>query len=65
MNKYRGYLITPAKTSPNLYYIATEGKGGKIPNCLSGLFTRPFAAREIDKYLDSKDKQDAKESSQG
>ena len=64
MIKHRGYYITPAKQSPNLYYIATEGKGGKIPNCLTGLYTKTMAIREIDKYVEVKEKGDAKNTDQ-
>lgn len=64
MIKHKGYLITHSKQSPNLYYIATEGKGGKIPNCLTGLYTKTVAIREIDKYVEVKDERDAKNSDQ-
>ena len=52
---YKGYLINPDKSNPKLYSIATEGRGGKIPNCLGGLFTtRTVAFKEIDRYLGEK-----------
>lgn len=60
--KYKGYLINPSKTGPSLYSVAVEGKGGKIPNCLSGYYTtRTFAISDIDRYLDTKEKSNAKE----
>lgn len=62
---YKGYLINPSTMSPKLYSVATEGRGGKIPNCLGGLFTtRTVAMKEIDRYLESKEKPDAKDTSQ-
>jgi len=63
---YKGYLINPSKTIPNLYSIAVEGRGGKIPNILEGLYTkRDLAKTDIDKYLESKDRENAKERSKG
>lgn len=62
---YKGYLIKPSQMSPKLYSVATEGRGGKIPNCLSGLFTtRTVAIKEIDRYLENKEGSDAKGSGQ-
>lgn len=62
---YKGYLISPSKISPTLKYIATEGRGGKIPDCLSGLFTTAVAAKvEIDRYLNQKVKKNAEEPDQ-
>lgn len=62
---YRGYLISPSKASPGLRYIATEGRGGKIPDCLSGLFTKDSLAKnEIDRYLESKVGKNAEERNQ-
>ena len=61
---YKGYLINPSKTAPNLYSITVEGRGGKIPNILEGLYTkRDLAKTDIDKYLESKDRDNAKERS--
>ena len=61
---YKGYLINASKQHPKLYSISTEGRGGKIPNCLAGLFTTTkLAISEIDKYLE--EKSNAKNSSQG
>lgn len=51
---HRGYLISTHPLSPNLYKVATEGQGGKIPNVLDGKFTSPTVAMEhIDNYLDT------------
>lgn len=65
--KYKGYLISPVSSGPKLYYIATEGRGGKIPNTMVGSFTSTgFAKQIIDMYIDSNKKQnDDKEISKG
>ena len=64
--EYKGYLVKPSKQSPNLFYVATEGRGGKIPDCLGGLYTtRALANIDIDKYVETKGKVNAKETSQG
>jgi hypothetical protein len=61
---YKGYFIKPSKVSPNLYVVSTEGRGGKIPDSLTGQFTsRGIAMMEIDKYLEKKVKEDAKTTS--
>ena len=61
---YKSYLINPSKTAPNHYQIAVEGRGGKITNILEGLYTkRDLAKTDIDKYLESKDRDNAKERS--
>lgn len=63
---YKGYLITPSKTSPGLYGVATEGRGGKIPNSLTGGYTtRGEAIKDIDRYLETKEKVNAKECVEG
>lgn len=63
--KYKGYLITNSKSSPNMKYVATEGRGGKIPDCLSGFFTTVYLAqKEIDRYLETKVKKNAEECNQ-
>lgn len=57
---YQGYQIKPHKEVPTSYIVVTDGKGGKIPDVLSGLFTAPVIAKEaIDKYLASKPKKEA------
>lgn len=53
---HRGYQIKPHKEIPTNYIIVTDGKGGKIPEVMSGLFTtRAIAKDTIDKYLVSKE----------
>jgi hypothetical protein len=67
--EYKGYLIKPAKGASRCYTIATEGRGGKIPDCMQGFFTSTgVAISVIDAYLDLKAKNvkpDDKESSKG
>jgi hypothetical protein len=64
--RYNGFIISPYKVSPRLCQVATEGKGGKIPNVLTGTFTSYLVAKqEIDKYLNSKVKSDAKTTVEG
>lgn len=56
---YEGYEIKPAREIPTSYIVVTAGKGGKIPNILSGMYTTPTYAKEaIDKYLASKSKKE-------
>ena len=58
---HKGYQIKPHKETPTSYIIVTDGKGGKIPDCLSGLFTSTGIARkEIDSYVEIKEVKDAK-----
>jgi hypothetical protein len=53
--KYKGYDIKPHKEFPTSYIVVTEGKGGKIPKVLDGLFTSTGLAKDrIDKYLEVK-----------
>lgn len=53
---YNGYQIKPHAQVPTCYVVVTDGKGGKIPAVLEGLFTTPTLAKEvIDSYLDGKD----------
>lgn len=55
-HEHRGFIIKPHKTFPSNYVIVTEGQGGKIPDVLSGMFTRKdIGVKEIDKYLDTKE----------
>lgn len=52
---YEGYQIKPHKEVPTCYVVVTDGKGGKVPDMLTGLFTTPDIAKGmIDKYLNSK-----------
>lgn len=53
--EYKGYYISPDKTTPSIYNIATTGRGGKVPDVLSGLFTtRALANKAIDQYLSTR-----------
>lgn len=55
ITQYKGYDIKPHKEVPTCYIVVTSGKGGKIPDVLSGLFTtRAFAMEQIDRYLEQK-----------
>lgn len=57
MKTYKGYQIKGHKEFPSMLVIVTEGRGGKIPDCLSGLFTsHGLCYAEIDKYLETKQK---------
>lgn len=59
---YEGYQIKQSKQMPTLYVIVTDGKGGKIPDVLSGMFTStPIAKQEIDNYLLTKPKPKGRE----
>ena len=52
---YKGYQVKPHAVYPAHYIVVTDGKGGKIPDVLSGMFTRTdIATIAIDKYLESK-----------
>lgn len=63
---YKGFLINPVKESPGVYGIATEGRGGKIPLILSGHYTtRSLAMKDIDTYMEIKEKVNAKERIEG
>ena len=62
---HKGYQVKPHKETPTSYIVVTDGKGGKIPDCLSGLFTSTGLAKsEIDNYLSVKEAKDAKKVSQ-
>lgn len=53
--QYRGYDIKAHKEHSKHYIVVTSGKGGKIPDVLTGLFTSVGVAKGvIDKYLDNK-----------
>lgn len=54
---YKGYIISPASSGAKCYSIATEGRGGKIPDIMGGVFTsRGVAMQLIDSYVESKQK---------
>jgi hypothetical protein len=59
MNEYslehKGYYIKPHKEHPYCYIVVTVGKGGTVPDRLSGMYTtRALAKIEIDNYLETK-----------
>ena len=57
--KYRDYDIKPHKDTPSHYIVVTSGKGGKIPDVLSGMFTSTAVAKLfVDNYLAGKPKKD-------
>lgn len=65
MIAYRGYLIGHSKSNPKCFTVATEGRGGKIPNKLDGMFTHiGFVKNLIDMYVDSKPKKEIKDADQ-
>jgi len=59
MKTYKGYIVKAAPQTPQHVVISTEGRGGKIPACLSGMFTSYATAyREIDQYEELKTKKE-------
>lgn len=57
---YKGYQIKPSREHPKTYIVVTDGKGGKIPDVLTGMFTsRRIAQDVIDNYLASKPKKES------
>lgn len=59
---YRGFQVKPMPEHPTILIVVTDGKGGKIPSVLSGMYTHfNVAKREIDSYLDNR-KEDGKKS---
>lgn len=56
MIEYQGYYIKPHKEHPKSYVIVTEGRGGKIPDIMAGMFTDKGTAKSvIDFYLATKE----------
>lgn len=52
MKIYEGYQIKASKEHPTLKIVVTDGRGGKVPDVLSGMYTSDiFAMRDIDYYL--------------
>lgn len=52
---YKGYIIKSHPLSPSLLSVAVEGRGGKIPAVLEGLFTsQHYVTQIIDNYLETK-----------
>lgn len=63
---YQGYQIKPYKEVQTSYIIVTDGKGGKIPDVLSGFYTsREYAKLAINSYLNSKIKKDKADAEEG
>lgn len=59
---YEGYQIKPQREVPTCFIIVTDGKGGKIPDVLSGLYTtKQMAKNAIDEYLKTKPRKDKNE----
>lgn len=53
--EFEGYQIKPHKQWPASLIVVTAGRGGKIPDILSGLFTSVGTAKQaITVYLESK-----------
>jgi hypothetical protein len=53
--EHRDFYIRPKKDYPYCYVISTVGKGGTVPDCLSGMYTtKTLAKTDIDKYLNNK-----------
>lgn len=58
---YKGYQIKPHAQVPTAHIVVTDGKGGKVPDVLTSLFTSSvYAKAAIDKYLDSKPAKEVK-----
>lgn len=52
---YKGYIIKTHPSYPGMLLVSTEGKGGKIPNILAGMFTDHGTVKSrIDQYLSIK-----------
>lgn len=64
--EYKGYQIKPNPQSPKTYLVVTSGRGGKIPDVLSGMFTSVGVAKGIiDGYVESKEEPSGKKVSKG
>lgn len=51
-SEHKGYYIQPHKEHPSCYVVVTVGKGGRIPDCLSGMYTsRAIAKSEVEVYV--------------
>lgn len=54
--EYQNYLIKPHPLNPKSYLIVTSGKGGKIPDVMTGMFTSIGIAKQlIDSYIEKKE----------
>lgn len=61
MTIYKGYIVKPQKNNPRGLTVAVEGRGGKIPDVLSGIFTSMTVVyAHIDAYLNSRPAKAAK-----
>lgn len=57
MISYKGYYIKNHLSFPSLFFIVTEGQGGRIPAKMKGLFTSVGVAKElINTYTHNRDK---------
>lgn len=64
MQIYKDYQIKPHKEYPGTLIIVTDGKGGKIPDCMAGMFTSvKICQKLIDDYLAAKEANDVKKAS--
>lgn len=53
---YRGFQVKPSPVNPTTLIVVTDGKGGKIPSVLDGMYTSfNIAQRDIDFYLNQKE----------
>lgn len=56
MRIYRGYQVKASPQNPTSLIVVTDGKGGKIPSVLDGMYTSfNIAQRAIDTYLNNKE----------
>lgn len=56
MINYKGYYVKTHPSFPGSFIIVTEGRGGKIPDAMKGLFTSIGTAKIlIDSYTDRRD----------
>ena len=56
MISHKDYYIKPSTLNPKSYIVVTTGRGGKIPDVLSGMFTSiSYAKYVIDTYIEVRD----------
>lgn len=67
--EYKGFQIKAHPQLPTSYIVVTAGRGGKIPDVMTGMFTSPALIKNlIDTYLagkPTKDNNDDKNSDKG
>ena len=64
--QYKDYQIKPNPLSPKSYLIVTSGRGGKIPDVMTGMFTSIGIAKQvIDSYIEKKEQTNGKKGSKG